>query len=182
MEPGGVGEQDHGTVGDVRTAEVVDGDADATGRGDAGGGHDGPGYGDPIAAQTDPDADADAVRAANAAFYQAFESRDLDEMSAVWEHSDRVSCVHPGWQVLRGWGAVAGSWFALFGGPQHLQFILTNESVEVAGDVGLVTVDENLLDGDQVAGTVTSLNVFARDRDGAWKLIAHHGSPVAPRS
>jgi ketosteroid isomerase-like protein len=162
---------------------MVHGDADAVGRRDGGGGHGGPGYGDPIVAQTDsPHADVAAVRAANSAFYAAFESRDLDQMSTVWEHSDRVSCVHPGWQVLRGWGAVAGSWFALFGGPQHLQFILTNEAVEVAGDVGWVTVDENLLDGDQVAGTVTALNVFVRDDDGVWRLIAHHGSPVAQRT
>lgn len=103
-------------------------------------------------------------------------------MSAVWEHSDRVSCVHPGWHVLRGWGAVAGSWFALFGGPQHLQFILTNEAVGIQGDTAWVTVDENLLDGEEVGGTVTALNLFARDADGGWKLVAHHGGPVAQRS
>lgn len=123
--------------------------------------------------------DADAVRAANAAFYAAFEARDLDGMSEVWEHSDRVTCVHPGWRVLRGWGAVAGSWFALFGGPQQLQFILTDEQVTVIGDTALVTVDENLLDGEEVGGTVTALNVFARGADGAWRIVAHHGSPVA---
>jgi ketosteroid isomerase-like protein len=122
------------------------------------------------------------VQAANAAFYEAFEARDMDRMSDVWEHGDRVSCVHPGWGVLRGWGPVAGSWFALFTGPQHLQFILTNEVVEVAGDTGWVTVDENLLDGDAVAGTVTALNVFLRSDDGRWRLVAHHGSPVAQRT
>lgn len=122
------------------------------------------------------------VLAANAAFYEAFEARDMDRMSDVWEHSDRVSCVHPGWAVLRGWGPVAGSWFALFGGPQHLQFILTNEAVEVQGDTGWVTVDENLLDAEPgaVAGTVTALNVFVRSDD-RWRLVAHHGSPVAPQ-
>lgn len=108
----------------------------------------------------------------------------MDRMSEVWEHSDRVSCVHPGWGVLRGWGPVAGSWFALFGGPQHLQFILTNESavVDASGTTAWVTVDENLLDGDQVGGTVTSLNLFVRGDDGAWRMVAHHGSPVAQRS
>ncbi len=124
--------------------------------------------------------DVDAVAEANAAFYAAFESRDLDRMSDVWEHSDRVSVVHPGWPVLRGWGAVSGSWFALFGGPQHLQFILTNQAVATAGDVGWVTVDENLLDGDAIGGTVAALNVFVRTDD-RWLLVAHHGSPVARR-
>jgi ketosteroid isomerase-like protein len=132
--------------------------------------------------------DLAAVSTANAAFYAAFESRDLERMSAVWEHSDRVSCVHPGWHVLRGWGAVAGSWYALFAGPQHLQFILTDEVVAIAGDTAWVTVDENLLDGPgggeagemEVGGTVTSINVFTRTVDG-WRLVAHHGSPVAQR-
>lgn len=127
-----------------------------------------------------PPTDSEAVLAANAAFYAAFEARDLDAMSAVWEHADRVSCVHPGWHVLRGWGAVSASWFALFGGPQHLQFILTNEDVVVDGDVAWVTVDENLLDGEQAAATVTTINVFSRSGDGAWRMVAHHSTPVAP--
>ena len=79
-------------------------------------------------------AEADAVLAANRAFYEAFEQRDLDAMSEVWEHSDRVVCTHPGWTALRGWGAVAGSWFALFAGPTPLQFILTDVRAEVDGD------------------------------------------------
>ncbi|MEC8068528.1 MAG: nuclear transport factor 2 family protein, partial [Actinomycetota bacterium] len=44
--------------------------------------------------------DVNAVLAANAAFYDAHESRDLAAMQAVWEHSDRVACTHPGWPIL----------------------------------------------------------------------------------
>ena len=123
--------------------------------------------------------DLEAVATANRAFYEAFEARDLDAMSDLWEHSDRVSCSHPGWGVLRGWSQVAASWMALFQGPQRLQFILTDERVEVEGDVGWVTVDENLL-GDDAGSTVTSMNLFVRGPDG-WRVIAHHGSAVAPR-
>ena len=115
----------------------------------------------------------------NRAFYAAFEARDLDAMSDVWEHSDRTVCTHPGWATLRGWGAISGSWFALFQGPQHLQFVLTQEQVEVVGDVAWVAVDENLL-GDQGGATVAALNLFARAAgDGAWRMVAHHGSPVS---
>ena len=32
----------------------------------------------------------DAVRAANQAFYDAFEQRDLDAMSDLWERSERA--------------------------------------------------------------------------------------------
>ena len=124
-------------------------------------------------------ADQTAVLACNQAFYAAFEARDLDAMSDLWEHSDRVSCVHPGWSTLRGWGAVAASWLALFQGPQHLQFILTDEHAEILGDLAWVTVDENII-SDEEGSTVTALNLFVRHLDG-WRLVAHHGSPVAVR-
>ncbi len=128
----------------------------------------------------EPSDDRIALLAANRAFYAAFEARDLDQMSDVWEHADRVSCSHPGWGVLRGWGRVAASWMALFQGPQQLQFILTDERAEVEGDVGWVTVDENLL-GDDGSSTVSSVNLFVRGVGGRWLLVAHHGSAVAPR-
>lgn len=123
--------------------------------------------------------DEAAVRAAHRAFYDAFEGRDLDAMSEVWEHSDRVLCTHPGWQTLRGWGAISGSWFALFDGPNPLQFILTDEVVVVEGDTAWVSVDENLIGAD-IGATIAALNLFHR-HEGRWRLVAHHGSPVAPR-
>ena len=123
--------------------------------------------------------DSEDVRAVNRRYYDAFEARDLDAMSSVWEHSDRVVCTNPGWRTLRGWGAVSGSWFALFGGPNPLQFILTDEVVVVDGDLAWVSVDENLI-GPEVGATVAALNLFRRS-DGAWRMVAHHGSPVAPQ-
>lgn len=100
-------------------------------------------------------------------------------MSDVWEHSDRVSCTHPGWSTLRGWGAVSGSFLVLFRSPAALQFILTDVVAEVAGDVAWVTLDENLL-GDQGGGTVAALNLFTRvDGGGRWRMVVHQASPVA---
>jgi len=123
----------------------------------------------------DPAAD---VLAANAAFYAAFEARDLDAMSDVWEHTDRTSCVHPGWPILTGWASVAASWFALFDGPQRLQFIVTGTEVRVAGDTAWVTCNENLIEGAGAAtSSVAATNVFARG-DGGWRLVHHHGSPI----
>jgi ketosteroid isomerase-like protein len=74
---------------------------------------------------------------------------------------------------------VSGSWFALFGGPTPLQFILTDEVVSVAGDAAWVTVDENLISADG-GGTVAAVNLFVRAGE-RWRLVAHHGSAVAPQ-
>ena len=121
----------------------------------------------------------DLVRVANQAFYDAFEKRDLDAMSDVWERSERAICTHPGWPTLRGWGKIASSFFALFSGSNRLQFLLTNEHIEMVGSVAWVSVDENLL-GDQGGATVAALNVFryspGLDR---WLVVAHHGSVVS---
>lgn len=124
----------------------------------------------------DADADRALVLAANRAFYEAFEASDLDAMSDVWEHSDRVVCTHPGWRSLYGWAAVSGSFYALF---QHepTQFIVTDERVEVVGDVAWVTTEENVL-GPDAGDAVSALNVFVRTDDG-WRMAAHHGAAVA---
>lgn len=125
----------------------------------------------------------DDVLAVNRSFYAAHEHRDLDAMRAVWEHSDRVVCVHPGWSILRGWAAVEESWRMILGGPGRNQFILTDETVTLAGDSAWVTLDENLVDtrpGGGGAGTVAATNVYVRDR-GDWRLVVHHGSPVMAR-
>lgn len=119
---------------------------------------------------------SETVRAANQRFYDAHEARDMQAMSEIWEHSDRAICVHPGWPILRGWDAVGDSWARILGGPGRNQFILTNESITVAGDTAWVTLDENLVSGD-AAGTVAATNIYARHGD-AWLLVVHHGSPV----
>lgn len=127
------------------------------------------------------DGEVGAVLTANASFYAAFEARDLDAMSDLWAHDEEVTCVHPGWVTLRGWGAVASSWAALFDGPQRLQFIVTDAHAVVSGDVAWVTCDENLLGGEGGA-TVVALNLFRRDAAGGWRMVAHHGSPVMGRA
>lgn len=126
----------------------------------------------------DIDADRAAVAAANQAFYDAFEAGSKEALFEIWEHSDRAQCTHPGWPILRGWDDVGASWAAIIDGPQQLQFVLTNERVEVEGDVGWVTVDENLL-SNMGGGTVSAVNVFTRMADG-WKMVSHHGSSVLP--
>jgi ketosteroid isomerase-like protein len=133
--------------------------------------------GSPTVSERDLTSDEEAVLATNHAFYDAFEARDMDAMSNVWEHSDGVACTHPGWTTLHGWGAVAASWFALFGNGQRLQFIVTGERVRVLGDAGWVACDENILDAG-AGGTASALNVFTRS-DGQWHVVAHHAGVIA---
>jgi hypothetical protein len=115
-----------------------------------------------------------ALLAANQAFYDAFEGRDRAAMSALWEHSERATCTHPGWPALRGWPAVAASWDAILGGPRPEQFVLTDLRASIVGEAGWVTLDENLLGG---TSTVSAINLFVDAGEG-WRMVAHHASPV----
>jgi ketosteroid isomerase-like protein len=124
--------------------------------------------------------DIERISAANRSFYVAHETRGIEAMTAIWERSDRVVCVHPGWPILRGWDDVLRSWVGIFSGPGHSQFILTNESISSKGDTAWVTLDENLFDTNG-AGTIAATNLFVRDHEGEWKLVTHHGSPVMNR-
>ena len=129
--------------------------------------------------------EVDAVRAANSAFYAALETRDLDAMAEVWEHSDRIVVTHPGWPMLRGWAKVAGSWDAIFRNTGYIQFVLTDEQVTVIGDTAWVTLDENIIqsagDSELSGSKATSVNVYVRNHEDAgerWRLVVHHASPV----
>lgn len=136
--------------------------------------------------------DEKAVAEANQAFYEAFENRDLAAMTAVWEQSERATCTHPGWPMLRGWGQVQASFSTMFERTPFIQFFLTDQKVQVHGDVAWVIVEENVLQAHQTHGghvaesllgdaTAEAVNLFVRhigERGDAWRLVVHHASAV----
>jgi len=136
------------------------------------------------------DIDAKAVDAANASFYTAVESADIDLLGAVWASGslgEDAMCVHPGWPALRGRSDILRSFSVILANTPYIQFFLTDVEVRVAGDVAVVTCAENILtgvgdeEGDVGAGLsggrVVATNVFRRT-PGGWRLWVHHASPV----
>ncbi|MEU8796286.1 MULTISPECIES: nuclear transport factor 2 family protein [unclassified Spirillospora] len=129
-------------------------------------------------------ADVDEV---HAEFYAAFEAGDFDRMSDVWAdgpYADGVSCVHPGWTMLRGREEVLRSWALIMANTTYIQFVLTDVETDVYGDHAVVTCKENILTADEdteagflAGGSIVATNVFVRS-DGEWRLLLHHGSPV----
>ncbi|RJL22573.1 nuclear transport factor 2 family protein [Bailinhaonella thermotolerans] len=132
-------------------------------------------------------ADIHAVEAANQEFYGAFENADLDRMNALWAHDAdgrEISCVHPGWPLLRGRGEVLRSLALIMANTKYIQFVLTDVQVAVSGDIAVLTCSENILTASETeepsfapGGNVVSTNAFVRTGEG-WKLWLHHGSPV----
>jgi ketosteroid isomerase-like protein len=121
----------------------------------------------------------DEVRRANLALYRAFESLRLEEMEKVWAHDGAVSCIHPGWPVSEGWPAVRESWAVIFENTDQMKFRITDEMIEIHGDLAWVVCIEHIRSGD-LRGLVLATNVLRRGPDG-WKIVHHHGSAAPAR-
>jgi len=120
------------------------------------------------------------VAKANESFYRAFESLDIKRMESVWDRDDAIQCGHPGWRILRGWQPVMESWRTIFENTPQIRFLLTDVTVEVRDGLAWVTLYENLnssLEGQNVAATILTTNIFRKGADG-WRMIHHHGSAV----
>ena len=121
---------------------------------------------------------------ANAAFYAAFESADLDAMQELWLEDADTLCVHPGALPVRGTGAINRSWALIMANTPYIQFFLTDVEVSVLENVASVTCTENVLTADERTGPdafggarAVATNVFVRTPAG-WRLWIHHASPV----
>jgi ketosteroid isomerase-like protein len=124
------------------------------------------------------------VEAVNAAFYEAFESADLDTMRDLWLDDPETLCVHPGALPVRGTAAINRSWALIMANTPYIQFFLTDVEVSVWERAASVTCTENVLTGDDSTGPdafggakAVATNVFVRTDEG-WRLWIHHASPV----
>lgn len=123
-----------------------------------------------------------AVAQANDRFYTALEAGDLEEMEAVWLHTDWVKCVHPGWNLIIGWDEVYDSWQRIFENSSGMRVSAREVRIRTHGDFAWVSCTENLaifLDSSSapVTATTTATNLFQRI-DAAWLMVHHHASPT----
>ena len=120
----------------------------------------------------------ESPEAAEAAFYDALERRDLDDMARVWDHESVVSCIHPGGPRLDGIDAILKSWRAIFEGGQRLRFERTGVAPTDGADVAVRCLYEVIRFGERFEqqGWVVATNVYRRTGRG-WKMVIHHASP-----
>ena len=121
-----------------------------------------------------------AVLAANRRFYVAFESLDLAAMEEIWAHEDWVQCVHPGWNLLVSWDVVRESWARIFSNTERVQIAISSVWAHVQGEVAWVACTEHVttsFSGGFDTALVQAMNLFVY-RDGAWRMVAHHSSPL----
>lgn len=125
------------------------------------------------------------AREANEKFYKAFNARSLDPMKAVWLDDDSSTCVHPGWQTLKGFDSIMESWSRIFENSGDMEIGMSDVEVVASEDIAWVSCLENVFtitpNGVQ-SSKVYASNIF-RLVDGQWKMVLHHAShmPVSSR-
>jgi SnoaL-like domain len=124
--------------------------------------------------------ETEAVHQANARFYRALETLDMQAMDELWLHSPSAHCVHPGWEAVVGWDAVRASWERIFANTSWMRVTPTGIRVEILGPVAVVTCTESITakSEEEVGLAVASAtNLFLRTPAG-WRLFHHHASPA----
>jgi ketosteroid isomerase-like protein len=126
-----------------------------------------------------PAATAAALVEANARFYEAFSALNYPALEELWEKTDRVFCVHPGWPALRGWHPVLESWKRIIANTASISFTLTAVHAHVDGEIGVVTLYENVssrVRDERHTATTVSTNVFGFHPEHGWRLFHHHSA------
>jgi hypothetical protein len=117
---------------------------------------------------------------AEQAFYKAFERADVAEMMAVWAEEDDIVCVHPGGARHSGVVEVRESWRQVFAQGPRLRFKLVGNRVFAGRMLSIHSVYEHVT----VAGDrrpphpVLATNIYLLT-DRGWRMLMHHGSPLA---
>ncbi|MBD2726412.1 nuclear transport factor 2 family protein [Nostoc sp. FACHB-892] len=122
----------------------------------------------------------DEVLAANAAFYRAFERKDIEAMSAVWSQGTGSFCIHPGSNILRGWKEIRTSWEQIFKNTAYIEINTDIIATEITEKIAYVILRENVfqvVSGRRFEAQSTATNIF-QFLGGKWYLLHHHGSPV----
>jgi ketosteroid isomerase-like protein len=116
---------------------------------------------------------------AEAGFYEALETADLEAMMEVWAEDEEIVCIHPGGARLAGYAQVRGSWSQIFGSGQKLKMHLTNQVILSGMMLSIHSAHENILVQGEARprAPVAVTNVYLRTGNG-WRMLLHHASPV----
>ncbi|MFT4195018.1 YybH family protein [Ottowia sp.] len=113
-----------------------------------------------------------------AAFYEALQAGDIDQLMACWADEDDIVCVHPGGPRLVGAAAIRQAFEAMFAAgsirayPERLRRL---DALGAAVHNVLERIELVTAEGTQRAWVVAT-NVYLKTAQG-WRLAAHHASP-----
>ncbi len=125
-----------------------------------------------------PIASVATVDDVEAAFYEALQNGDIDQLMDCWGDEDEIVCVHPGGGRLLGAVAIRGAFEAMFsGGSLRAKVMRVRKLDTLSASVHSVVERIEVLTGEGLRHAyVVATNVYHRTARG-WRMVAHHASP-----
>lgn len=112
---------------------------------------------------------------AEAAFYEAFESGDLQAMMEVWADDDQIVCIHPGAPRLEGVSEVRESWRQIFASAEHVSVERIDAHYIQDALLAIHQLREVVDVEHSAAAVILATNIFQLT-DGGWRMVLHHAS------
>ena len=122
----------------------------------------------------------DDIIKVNQAFYRSFEKKDIDAMSNIWSQGTGSICIHPGWDVLRGWQEIRKSWEKIFKNTNYIEINLDIISIEIRHELAYIVLIENIMQvatGRRIEAKSIATNIL-EFMGGKWYFVSHHASPI----
>lgn len=122
--------------------------------------------------------DSSQPLAALAAFYRAFNQRDLDAMARNWANDAATSMSNPLGGIARGWPAIRAVYERIFAGHARVRVAFHDFTLHEVGDFFFAVGRERgmLANGDTRLELAIRTSRLYRRIDGAWRQVHHHGS------
>ena len=112
------------------------------------------------------------VLSANAAFYNAFASCNIQAMEDLWSKDSIPTCIHPGWTPLVGLKSVLKSWRDILIDGSISSIKCTDARAFIYDDYAYVICREHI-----ELNVLIATNIFLKE-DGKWKIVHHQASPT----
>ena len=115
-------------------------------------------------------------------FYQAFNARDLQKMTANWLQTEEASMSNPLGGVRRGWDEVAAVYQRIFSGKAEVYVEFYDYSIHQSEGVFCAVGRERgtfETSGQKIELAIRTSRIY-RKLDGCWQQLHHHGSIEQP--
>lgn len=117
-------------------------------------------------------------RSALAAFYRAFNRRNLSAMSGIWLNGDEPSMSNPVGGIARGWDEISSVYQRIFAGEARVEVAFHDYSIHELGDGFLAVGRERgvlVRPGVRLELAFRTTRIF-RSLGSGWRQLHHHGS------
>jgi len=115
-----------------------------------------------------------------AAFYEALQQGDIEQLMSCWAQDEDIVCVHPGGPRLLGAVDIRAAFESMFNhGAVRATPLQVHRVLALASAVHSVVeqLEVTLPDGVHQA-LIMATNVYHKTPEG-WRMVAHHASPGA---